>query len=202
MSEKRIPKKDRAYLYFRENGRGYLNIKFGPEQYTNDTQKFYEILMVGVLQAVTFLSNVGENLTFEERQENYETLRLAFQAILFEAFPDIKKMMDDETAIEELVDQAVESGEKILAEDEEEFQKQKSEAKKRYRQIIEEQYAMPLEEIKKEIIGSIEIFENIIERLQGKKYIKENQRKILLNLISNAYIQNLQALEDLEKKEE
>lgn len=202
MSDKRIPKEDRAFLYFRENGKGYLNIKFGPEKYTKDTQKFYEVLMVGVLQAVTFLSNVGSELSPEQREDNYETLRIGFQAILFEAFPDIKRKIDEELAIEEVVIKATEEGKLIPVKDEETFQKAIEETKEKHKsQTSEVLKKENLEKQKEEIVEAIAVFKDIIERLQSGKGFTKEQRKTLANFVGNAYVSNLQALEDLENLE-
>lgn len=204
MSKKRIPKQDRAFLYFRENSRGYLNIKFGPDKYSSDTKKFYEVLMVGVLQSITFLANVGKDqLTFEEHKENYETIRQAFQAVLFEAFPEVKKKIDEELAIEEEVIKVTEEGKFVPVEDEEAFQKAIEETKtslkgKSSEVLKQKDLKLEIEKIKE----SLPVFEEILERIQRNKGFTQEQRKVLNNIMSNVYLSNVTTLERLEAIED
>lgn len=184
MNKKRIPKKDRAFLYFRENGKGYLNIKFGPDKYSHDTEKFYEILITGLLQSVTFLSNISKELPIEKRKENYETLRLAFQAILFEAFPDIKKIIEDEMEIDQMVEEAVESGEKIEVPDEEIFKEQIKQAKEKYKKdAVNPSNIEKLEEDYLKLNETRKFLEDLILRLHSGNYVKVKDKKYLLGLL-------------------
>lgn len=103
-SKVQLRKEDRAYLYFQENSRGLLSIKFGPDKYARDTAKFRDMLMLGLGYGLSFFSDLIKDRTILEREEFYEKTSLTLSALLQQAFPDVfeyraKKLLDEEEAI-------------------------------------------------------------------------------------------------------
>lgn len=103
-SKVQLKKEDRAYLYFQENSRGLLSIKFGPDKYARDTAKFRDMLMLGLGYGLSFFSELIKDRTILEREEFYEKTSLTLSALLQQAFPDVfeyreKKLLDEEEAI-------------------------------------------------------------------------------------------------------
>lgn len=99
-----LKKEDRAFLYFMENSKGRLSIKFGPDKYTHNTKKFNDMLMLGLSYGLAFFSNLLKEKPINEREEYYDKIILTLGAVAHEAFPDVfeykaKKIVDEETAI-------------------------------------------------------------------------------------------------------
>lgn len=205
MAKKKVRKEERAYLYFRENNKGSLNIKFGPDKYTKDTSKFYEILIMGILQSVTFLSNMMADFDLEKRKENYDIISNAFQAILFEAFPDIKEEIFKEIELEEVVAEAVEKGEKIEVENEEEFLAKVEETKENLREkMYTPKPLIDVEELEKILIEINEAevaFEKLLNKVQGNRnYFNKKEKEIFANLLERAlHVNDIRYMEIKEK---
>lgn len=157
--EDKIKKKDRAFLYFRENNKGGLNIKFGPEQYTTDTKKFSEILMIGNLKCLAFLSGLTKDEDLEIRKAQYENIKISYQAIFDEVFPDVfeenKRILD----LEETVIKRVEEGDSVSPEFEKKIEEAKKVIKERGTQKTPEQIEAQNEEFKKEVENKIQLLE-------------------------------------------
>lgn len=131
-SIKKIKKEDRAFLYFRENGLGNLNIKFGPDKYVKNTEKFYEILMYGLFKGISFLSNLTKKHPLSKRREHYETISKSLTAIINEAFPDVFQEIKNEIEMENETIKRVEAGHQVSEEFQEKFDEAKEELKKRF----------------------------------------------------------------------
>jgi hypothetical protein len=125
--DKKIKKDDRAFLYFRENREGTINVKFGPKKYSKDTEKFYELMMKGFYNCLLFLSGVMSELSIEEREGAYEKISLAFGSMLSDSFKDVFDKKKKEYELEELAIERVEKGEFNPSE---EFKEKISETKK------------------------------------------------------------------------
>lgn len=206
---KDIKKRDRAYLYFRENKRGYLNIKFGPEKYGHDTEKFYEILMLGLLQSLNFLSNLTVDLALEDRERYYNIISNTVQSILFEAFPDVKDKIFADIEMENIVAEAVETGKTIPVEDEEAFKAKIEETKEK----LKEQFATPISlNDEDKIKHAIEIAEanvkfigEILARLDEGNYILNEHKRLIQVLLKDEVMrfeEDLYKLGALTKDEE
>lgn len=206
---KDIKKRDRAYLYFRENKRGYLNIKFGPEKYGHDTEKFYEILMLGLLQSLNFLSNLTVDLALEDRERYYNIISNTVQSILFEAFPDVKDKIFADIEMENIVAEAVETGKTIPVEDEEAFKARIEETKTK----LKEQFITPVplndeEKIKNAIAiakTNIRLIRQISTRLYEGNYVLNEHKKLIQALLRDEMMrfeEDLYKLGALTKDEE
>ncbi|NCU41870.1 MAG: hypothetical protein EOM19_04075 [Candidatus Moranbacteria bacterium] len=195
MSEK-IKKEDRAFLYFRENAKGFLNVKFGPDQYATDTKKFVQILFAGNMSCITFLSNLTKEEPMETRMRQYENLKLNYHAVLDGAFEDVfeekKKMLEEEiTAI-----RRAEAGDPISPEFEEKIQEAKKEIKKRSTQKTQEKTDIKKEEFKKNVENKIEHLEKTMKTfkeeneenhdiLEEKDFERNEYIQTITNLISD-----------------
>lgn len=103
-SKGQLKKEDRAFLYFQENSKGLLSIKFGPDKYARDTAKFRDMLMLGLGYGLSFFSGLIKDKSIFEREEFYEKTSLTLSAILQQSFPDVfefreQKLLDEEQAI-------------------------------------------------------------------------------------------------------
>lgn len=166
MDNKNIPKEDRAYLYFRENKQGKLNIKFGPEKYDQDTKKFTEILFTGMLYGAHMLSAFTKDLGVEVRKEQYENLALTFNSILNDTFPDIFELKKQELLYEEMAIEAVESGDKVSEETKEKIDELKASVQKRIVEKNLEQEIIKKENFEKELFKLEEELNKIEEELE------------------------------------
>ena len=180
---------DRAFLYFRENSKGGLNIKFGPEKFTEDTGKFNEILMVGNLKCILFLSSLTVKEPLDTRMSQYENIKLAYHAILDEAFPDVFDEKKRIMGLEEMAIERAEAGDEISPEFEEKIQEAKKEIKKR----VDEQQAKTINgdynKLLEDMEDQIELFNSVAEKVM-KDFNPEKDEKgidyklILINLIA------------------
>lgn len=187
---KKIKKEDRAFLYYRQNSNGRLNMKFGPEKYHKDTSKFSEMLFSGTLYGVSFLASLSSELGEEFREKQYEDIGAIFNSILNDSFPDIYEKKKKELLMEEEAIEAVEKGKDIPEETLEKIQATKQKVKER---IAEKQ------SIKDYNKKTIELMEDEKERIE--KELKEinaflDERKDLSNGVVNAIIHSKATLEE------
>lgn len=114
----------KVYLKFLTDRKGGVQIKFGPEKHAGELEEFFKILMIGNSQSILFLSSIVKDQ--EERESLFHRIGNTYNAILLDAFPDIKDKILEEDAIIAEVDKATEEGINLLTqEEEEEFQKKK-----------------------------------------------------------------------------
>lgn len=182
-------KEDRAFLYFRENAKGGLNIKFGPEKFTEDTEKFSQVLMIGNLKCMLFLSSLTLKEPLDTRVAQYENIKIAYHAILDEAFPDVFDEKKRIMGLEEIAIERAEAGDKISPE----FEEKIEEAKKAIKKRVEEQQAKTIHgdynKMLEDMEDQIELFNLIAEKVM-KDFNPEKDDKgidyklILINLIS------------------
>lgn len=104
-SKNQIPKEDRAFLHVRENAKGRLNIKFGPEKYSTNTEKFNQMLMTTLLYGLSFINTLTKDLPITEREKHYDSVQMTLSSVLSGAFPEVfeykrKQMLMEEEAIE------------------------------------------------------------------------------------------------------
>jgi hypothetical protein len=192
MSDK-LKKDDRAFLYFRENAKGALNIKFGPEKFATDTQKFTEILLTGNLHCMTFLSNLTQQEPMEFRMKQYDNMKVNYHAVLDQAFEDVFAEKKRIYELEELAIERVESGDKVSQEFEEKIQEAKEEIKKRGTQKTEEKTEAKQEEFKKEIEDKIQLLEETKksfllkheETYEDVEHADNDMATVILNLLND-----------------
>jgi hypothetical protein len=200
MSNK-IKKDDRAYLYFRENGKGGLNIKFGPDKYGEDTSKFSEILIMGNLKCVSFLSGLTIEEPLDTRMRQYENIKLTFSAIFDEAFPDVFQEKKRILGLEELAIERVESGDTVSPEFEKRVEEAKEEIKKRTNQNFEDKKESKQEEFKKNIEDKIQLLKETKERFLSKNHIDEedleNEDRSMVEIIKNLISDEIEKLTKL-----
>jgi hypothetical protein len=165
MSNK-LKKDDRAFLYFRENAKGALNIKFGPEKFSTDTQKFTEVLLTGNLHCMTFLSNLTKQEPMEFRMRQYDNMKLNYHAVLDQAFDDVFAEKKRIYELEELAIERVENGDAISPEFEEKIQEAKATIKERSTQKTPEKIEGQSERFKKEVEDRIQILEETKARFE------------------------------------
>lgn len=193
MSDK-LKKDDRAFLYFRENAKGALNIKFGPEKFATDTQKFTEILLTGNLHCMTFLSNLTREEPMEFRMRQYDNMKVNYHAVLDQAFDDVFAEKKRIYELEELAIERVESGDPISPEFEEKIQEAKNEIKKRGTQKTPEEIQTKSEQFKKEVEDRIQTLEEtknhfgeLHPELEPGEEVEENfiMKQVINNLIDD-----------------
>ncbi len=191
--DKKVKKEDRAFLYFRENSRGRLNIKFGPEKYTKDTEKLSHMLLTGAYYILTLMAQFAEgNEHIEEEMYNYYTL--AFSAIINEAFPKIFDKLRAEQLNEELAIQRVEEGHEISEETIEKIEQTKEKIKERFTHnqatTINEHNLQLISELETVLSQHFEILKYFNKTLDGLDYSEENEKKrgaytLAYNIISD-----------------
>lgn len=189
----KIKKEDRAFLYFRENGLGNLNIKFGPEKYTKDTSKFYDIFMFGAFKVISFLSGLTKNEDIMKRREHYNSISTSFSAVVNQAFPDVFEMLKQESIDEIETIKRVKEGHQVSPEFQEKFDKAKEELKAR----IPEKKILTVSETNiqliKDIENQIELFTGVQEAMNVGWKINEDEikeedidsKRIIFNLIES-----------------
>jgi hypothetical protein len=136
MQKEKKSKKELAYLYFRENNKGGLNIKFGPDIYSKDTEKFGEILLSGNLRCLDFLSILTKEEPMEVRMAQYENIRLSYNSLFDTAFPDVFEEKKRIMGLEEEAIRKMESGEPHDPEFLKQVEAAKEKIKQRSTQII------------------------------------------------------------------
>ena len=161
----KIKKEDRAYLYFRENALGNLNIKFGPEKYTKDTEKFYEILMYGTFKGISFLSGLTKKEPIMKRREHYNTISTSLSAVVNESFPDVFEMLKKEAEDEMTALKRVEEGHEVSPEFQKKFDEAKEKLKSRFSQKTTTTVSENNEKLAKDIEGQIELFTEVRESM-------------------------------------
>ena len=81
-SKGQLKKEDRAFLYFQENSKGLLSIKFGPDKYARDTAKFRDMLMLGLGYGLSFFSGlIKDKSILELPQERFMTMALHLSSV-------------------------------------------------------------------------------------------------------------------------
>lgn len=211
-SKNQIPKEDRAFLHVRENAKGRLNIKFGPEKYSTNTEKFNQMLMTTLLYGLSFINTLTKDLPITEREKHYDSVQMTLSSVLSGAFPEVfeykrKQMLMEEEAIERVkkgvpvdeetlnkINEVKESVMSRIKEDEEKLQKS-----------IMNKISKADEELK-EIELALKTFNKVTS---GKPITEENKkgnefiREMLENKISflNEYITEQSELLKPEKSE-
>lgn len=211
-SKNQIPKEDRAFLHVRENAKGRLNIKFGPEKYSTNTEKFNQMLMTTLLYGLSFINTLTKDLPITEREMHYDSVQMTLSSVLSGAFPEVfeykrKQMLMEEEAIERVkkgvpvdeetlnkINEVKESVMSRIKEDEEKLQKS-----------IMNKISKADEELK-EIELALKTFNKVTS---GKPITEENKkgnefiREMLENKISflNEYITEQSELLKPEKSE-
>lgn len=211
-SKNQIPKEDRAFLHVRENAKGRLNIKFGPEKYSTNTEKFNQMLMTTLLYGLSFINTLTKDLPITEREMHYDSVQTTLSSVLAGAFPEVfeykrKQMLMEEEAIENVkkgvpvdeetlnkINEVKESVMSRIKEDEEKLQKS-----------IMKKISKADEELK-EIELALKTFTEVTS---GKPITEENKkgnefiREMLENKISflNEYITEQSKLLKPEKSE-
>ena len=191
MPEK-IKKENRAFLYFRENGNGGLNIKFGPEQFTTDTKKFNEILMIGNLKCISFLSGLTAKENLEIRMAQYENIKLSFSAVFDQAFPDVfaeKKriMLNEEEAFRKAeADEPL--SESFLKEIEETKKKMREENQAKPKLVVTENNEKILKDIEDQVELFGKVYESVMENYNPKDVEEKDEtgyKIILIGLVES-----------------
>lgn len=204
-----IKKEDRAYLYFRENKLGNLNIKFGPEKYTKDTSKFYDILMYGMFKGISFLSGLTKKEPIMKRREHYNSISTSLSAVVNEAFPDVYEMLKKEAEDEILAIQRAESGHVRSPEFEEKFEEAKEQLKERFAQKTTMTVSENNKKIANDIIEQIELFREV-QDVMNKEWTITNgdeadlfqPKRVVFNLIESKIFDLNKSLETYYVKEE
>jgi len=193
----KIKKEDRAFLYFRENGLGNLNIKFGPEKYAHNTEKFYEILMYGLFKGISFLSNLTKKHPITQRREHYETISRSLTAVINESFPDVFEEIKKEIEMENETIKRVETGHQVSEEFQEKFDEAKEELKSRFVKKEAMTVSETNQQLAKDLESQIELFKETQDAILLKFYgtkdedaIKEideefSPAKVVFNLIES-----------------
>lgn len=188
-----IKKEDRAFLYYRQNKNGRLNMKFGPEKYTKDSEKFSQMLFTGTLYGVSFLSSLSREHGIEFRNKQYEDIALIFNSILNDSFPDVFEKKKQELTMEEMAIEAVEKGEEVPKETLEKIEELKEKIIERTpkRKTIKEYNKETVELLEKDKvrleneITEIEIFmttNSPIINESVENALKNSQRELMTNL--------------------
>jgi len=201
MSEK-LKKDDRAFLYFRENAKGALNIKFGPEKYATDTKKFTEILLTGNLHCMTFLSNLTKEEPMEFRMRQYDNMKVNYHAILDQAFDDVFAEKKRIYELEELAIERAESGDPISPEFEEKIKEAKAKIKERGTQKTPEKIEAQNDKFKREVEDKIQTLEETKKRFgelhpefeSGEESEKDHIMKQVINNLIDDEIEKLKTL--------
>lgn len=211
-SKNQIPKEDRAFLHVRENAKGRLNIKFGPEKYSTNTEKFNQMLMTTLLYGLSFINTLTKDLPITEREMHYDSVQMTLSSVLSGAFPEVfeykrKQMLMEEEAIER-VQKGVPVEEETLNkinEVKESVMSRIKEDKEKLQKSIMKKISKADEELK-EIELALKTFNKVTS---GKPITEENKkgnefiREMLENKISflNEYITEQSKLLKPEKSE-
>ncbi|NCB50128.1 MAG: hypothetical protein EOM53_05605 [Alphaproteobacteria bacterium] len=208
----KLKKDSQAFLYFRENSKGALNIKFGPEKFSTDTKKFTEILLTGNLHCMTFLSNLTKQEPLDFRTRQYENLKLNYHAILDQAFEDVYEEKKRIYQLEELAIERVEKGDTVSPEFEKKVSEAKEDIAKRSNQKTFENKKEEEEKFRVELEKNIEALEKtriLISNIMGIQTMgfvtgDENDEKsdayeVVIRLIDDEIQKNKQAYMDLEE---
>jgi hypothetical protein len=97
----KVPKEDRAYLYIRENSRGGINIKFGPDKYSVDTDKLMDITFYGLYKVLALVTSFIPQEDIKARKDFYDSYARLFSSILNSILPDIAEIKEKEISYQE-----------------------------------------------------------------------------------------------------
>lgn len=200
MSNK-IKKEDRGFLYFRENEKGGLNIKFGPDKYGHDTEKFSQILMIGVLKCIAFLSGLTSKEPLDIRMAQYENIKVSFSAIFDEAFPDVFEEKKRLLGLENLAIERAEAGDPLPQEYLDKIEKAKEQIKQRSTQRTPEKIEADQENFKKDVEDKIQTLQETKEHFQElhpEFEDDENEKNFIAKQVINKLIdEEIKKLEEL-----
>ena len=130
MSEK-LKKEDRAFLYFRENSRGLVNVRFGPDKYGKDTGRMSQVLVSGTLSCFSMFSLLTKNEPLDVRMAQHESIKMNYIAMLDTAFPDVFEEKKRITGLEEMAIERAEANDTLSKEYLEKVEEAKEKIKER-----------------------------------------------------------------------
>ena len=197
----KIKKEDQGFLYFRENSKGTMNVKFGPEKYATDTKKFSEILFMGNLNCMTFFSNLTIDEPMDFRISQYENLKLNYHAVLDQAFNDVFKEKKRIYELEELAIEKVNAGETVSPEFEEKIQEVKKEISNRSTQVVrnsKDQLRKLTESLEKNM-ENLEVAKKSLDYILGtdKVNLKRTERSLSFDILNKFVNDELEKMRKL-----